>query len=75
MDPRDGKEWRVRFTAMWVARDSRGSPELTAPVARFYHPAEPGTTRETLSIARRGDEDLDSMTDQELMVLLDKATP
>ena len=71
IDPCDGKEWRVRFTwtgngGMWVTRDSRGPPELSAPVARFYHPVEPGTTRELLSGDLRGDEDLDAMTDQEL---------
>ena len=73
----------MRFTwtgngGMWVTRDSRGSPELSAPVARFYHPAEEGTTRETLSTDRRGDEDLGTITDEELMDLLDeasKATP
>ena len=66
-DPRDGKEWRVRFTwTIW-------GPELSDPVARFDHPAKPGTTRELLTADRRGDEDLDAMTDQELMDLLDKA--
>ncbi len=76
IDPRDGKEWRVRFA--WTGKmDYRpgGVPEPSDPVARFYHPAEPGTTREMLSADRRGDEDLDAMTDQELMDLLDKATP
>ena len=65
IDPRDGKEWHVRFT----------SPLPSDPIARFYHPAELSTTREMLSVDLRGDEDLDAMTDQELMDLLDKATP
>ena len=76
IDPRDGKEWRVHFAwtgsgAMWVPLDHRpsGPPEPSQPVARFY------ATREMLDAERRGDEDLDSMTDQELMDLLDEATP
>ena len=78
IDPRDGKEWRVRFTwtgngAMWVPLDYRGPPRPSAPVAVFFHPADPGTAREMLSVDRRGDEDLDTMTDQELMDLLDEA--
>ena len=82
MDPRDGKEWRVRFT--WTGDDfvavpngSRpsGPPERLDPIVIFYHPADPGTTREFLSADLRGDEDLATMTDQELMDLLDKATP
>ena len=68
-DPRDGKEWRVRF----LGPGTGASPELSDPVARFYHPAEPGTTRELLTADRRGDEDLDTMTDRELMDLLDEA--
>ena len=48
-DPRDGKEWRVRFAwtgggAIWVPLGHNGPPELSDPVARFYNPAEPGTT-------------------------------
>ena len=50
-----------------------GRPPPSDPVARFYHPADPGTTRELLSADRRGDEDLDSMSDRELMDLLDEA--
>ena len=80
IDPRDGKEWRVRFArtgsdfvAVPNGSLSSGPPELSAPVARFYHPAEPGTRRELLSADLRGDVDLDAMTDQELMDLLDEA--
>ncbi len=68
-DPRNGKEWRVVFT--WTGPCA---PEPSDPIARFYHPVDPSTTRESLRADRRGDEDLDSMTDQELMDLLDKAT-
>ena len=81
-DPRDGKEWRVHFAwtgpvAQGVGRDFRpGGPlEPSDPVAVFYHPADPSTSREVFSADRKGDEDLDSMTDQELMDLLDKAKP
>ena len=54
---------------------SAGNVEPSDPVAVFYHPADPGATRESLRADRKGDEDLDSMTDQELMDLLDEATP
>ena len=40
-----------------------------------YHPADPGTTEEILSADLWGYEDLDTMTDQELMALIDEATP
>ena len=75
-DPRDGKERRVLFT--WTGPlDYRpsGPPEPSDPVAIFFHPADPSVAQEMLSVDLRGDEDLDSMTDQELMDLLDKATP
>ena len=81
-DPRDGKEWRVHFTwtgpvAQGVRRDFRpsGPLEPSDPVAVFYHPADTDMTRESLRTDRKGDEDLDSMTDQELMDLLDEAKP
>ena len=76
IDPRDGKEWRVLFT--WTGPlDYRpsGPPEPSDPVAIFFHPADPSMTQETRSVDLRGAEDLDAMTDQELMDLLDKATP
>ncbi len=75
-DPRDGKEWRVLF--IWTGPlDYRpsGPPEPSDPVAWFYDPADSDMTWEILSADRRGDEHLDAMTDQELMDLLDKATP
>ena len=83
IDPRDGKEWLVHFPktgsgAMWGPPDYRGlsgPPEISQAVARFYYPDDPDTTREFLSADRRGDEDLDTMTDQELMDLIDVATP
>ena len=81
-DPRDGKDWRVLLTwtgmvAQGVGPDHRpgGVPEPSDPVAIFFHPAEPSMTRERRSVDRRGDEDLDTMTNQALMDLLDKATP
>ena len=76
IDPRDGKEWRVLFT--WTGPlDYRpsGLPEPSDPVAIFFHPADPSMTRERRSVDRKGDEDLDAMTDQELMDLLDEAIP
>jgi hypothetical protein len=70
-DPRDGKEWLVFFTspgpvtqAVGPDYPSGGPPD---PIIVFYHP------RESLRTDRGGDEDLDAMTDQELMDLLDKA--
>ena len=83
LDPRGGKEWRVHFTwmrggvAQAVSRDHRpgGVPEPSDPVAIFFHPTDPSMTRERRSADRLGDEDLDAMTDQELMDLLDKVTP
>ena len=82
IDPRDGKEWRVRFARIrseFVAppNGSRpsGPPERSDPIGIFYHPADPGMAREFLGADLRRDEDLESMTDQELMDLLDKATP
>jgi len=80
-DPRDGKEWRVRFArtgADFVAAPNgsgpSGPPERSEPIVIFYHPANPGTTaREFLSADLRGDEDLATMTDQELMELMDEA--
>ena len=81
-DPRDGKEWRVRFAltgADFVAAPNgsrpSGPPERSEPIVIFYHPADPGTTREFLGADLRGDEDLATMTDRELMDLLDKAKP
>lgn len=75
IDPRDGKEWRVRFTRTgngfgWEPPDYHGpsGPSGSSdPVAIFYHPADPDMTWEMLSADRRGDEHLDTMTDQELI--------
>ena len=81
-DPRDGKEWRVHFTwtgpvAQGVGREfrPRGPLEPSDPIAVFYHPVDPSTTRESLRAGRGGDEDLDALSDQDLMDLLDEATP
>ena len=79
-DPRDGKEWRVHFTwtppgvAQGVGGDFRpGGPlDLPAPIVRFKHPVDPSKTLEAVSTAR-GDEDLKTISDPELMALLDKA--
>ena len=80
---RDGKEWRVRFH--WPGTEGMATGQLdfrpggvlepSGPVAWFYHPADPSKTREKRSVDLQGDEDLDTMTDQELMDLLDEATP
>ena len=82
IDPRDGKEWRVHFIFREGAAEFAGSPlysrpgnapEPSGPVAWFYYPAGPGTEREVFCADLRGDEDMDSMTNQEQMDLLDKA--
>ena len=70
-DPRDGKEWRVHFTETWNGAMWGPSVEPSDAVAWFYPPGDPGT--EILSADLRRDEDLDAMTDQELMHLLDEA--
>ena len=68
-DPRDGKEWLVIFT--WTPPGVAQGVGPPAPIVRFKHPVDPSKSVSTA----RGAEDLDAMTDQELMDLLDKATP
>ena len=73
IDPRNGKEWRVHFT--WTGNGAMEGPSAgpSVPVAWFYHLADPDMKWEIMSVARQGDDDLDAMTDQELMDLIDEA--
>jgi hypothetical protein len=77
LNPRDGKAWRVERA--WVepgpyrAAGSREAERLLVASVRFLHPMPSGQAAEIVTSVRLVRDDLQDISDEELLMLFDEA--